>query len=913
MSPKDYLFDPNSQALNRLDYRPSEYLIPKTDLYFNLENTATQVFSKLTIKPNPAVKNAGGPLILNGEGMKLTSVKINGQPLDRQDFTVSEKELIIKRPPQGEFTLEIENEIDPSSNTLLEGLYESDGLLTTQCEAQGFRRITYFLDRPDVLSSFSVTLEGDKEKYPVLICNGNGDLNKTEDLGNGRHKIQWEDPHLKPAYLFAIVAGDLNMKEDTFITKSGRKIALRILVEDGYEDKIDWAMESLKRSMKWDEDTYGREYDLDVFHIVAVKSFNMGAMENKGLNIFNISLLAGTPDTTTDARMIDIEAVIGHEYFHNWTGNRVTVRDWFELTLKEGLTVLRDRQFTADMHSAAIKTIDDAMIMQMSQFVEDNGPSAHPIRPDRVQEFDNIYSGTVYEKGSHVLGMLKTILGDETWRKATDEYFNRFDGQAVTCDDFVDVMQDVSGIDLTQFRKWYNQSGTPEIDFEGKYDADKKTYTLTLRQKTPPTADQDTKEPLYIPISVGLIGKDGKDTTLTLPSDNTGGETTKVLHLTEAEQSFTFTNVDGPVVPSILRGFSAPVKITADIPEEDLIFQMANDSDGYNRYSAAQTLMTRALLKMADEIEAGKTPKLDQRISSAFDTVLTKAMDDDKSLAALLLSMPSVGELVEAKARTNTAASPLSLKEAADAARRSLLETHKAHFETLYDTTRAPANDTYQITPEQTGRRALHSATLSYLGEGKDQAVINQAKAQFDETDNMTERMAALSVLSKIECPEADQAFESFYQTYKSDQNVIDNWLSLQAGISHGDALDRVKNLMEHEAFDIKVPNKVRALLGGFMRNTEHFHAKDGSGYKFFADQIIALNSINPRMGAGLIRPFLQWNKYSAPHRDLMKGEIERILKTPDLAMGIKEFAQKALAIEKKDDGDKKSGMRMAV
>ena len=689
------------------------------------------------------------------------------------------------------------------------------------------------------------------------------------------------------------------MLEDTFTTKSGKEVKLRIFVEDGYENKIEWAMESLKRSMEWDEKAYGREYDLDVFHIVAVKGFNMGAMENKGLNIFNISLLAGDPDTTTDARLIAIEAVIGHEYFHNWSGNRVTVRDWFELTLKEGLTVLRDRQFTADMHSKASKDIEDAAIMEAGQFIEDGGPSAHPIRPDFVQEFDNIYSQTVYQKGSHVLGMMKTILGDDIWRKAMDEYFDRFDGQAVTCEDFVDVMEEVSGIDMTQFRRWYSQSGTPEIQYDGHYDAKAKTYTLTLKQKTPSTPDQQDKGALYIPVAVGLIGQDGKDIDLTLNTDNSASEKTKVLHLTEEEQTFTFTNVEGPVVPSVLRGFSAPVKITSDVSNEDLIFRMANDSDGYNRYSAAKTLMKKALINMADELASGSTPVMDPKILDAYDHILTHAMDGDMALSAMMLSMPSMNELVEAKVREGKA-DPLALDKVLDLARVSIRAKHAAHIENLYDTTSAPAGETYAVTPDQVGRRALHNTLLAYIAEVEDSLAINKAKKQFDTTDNMTERAHALSTLSRIhnaKTVEAKEALDTFYQTYKDDQNVVDNWLRVKAAIPGPDALENVKTLMKHEAFDIKNPNKVRALLGGFMSNAKAFHAEDGSGYTFMADQIIRLNGINPRMGAGLMRPFLQWNKYSDPHAGLMKAEIQRILKTPELAMGIKEFAQKALAM----------------
>ncbi|MCE9506776.1 MAG: aminopeptidase N, partial [Alphaproteobacteria bacterium] len=486
MAPKDYLFNPERNPLNRSNYRPAEYKINTANLHINLDEAATEVRSLITVEGNPAVAGIGGPLMLDGQNLKLKSVQIleNGKlrPLDPQEYTVTDQHLIIKRPPAGKFSLEIVTEINPAANTQLSGIYTAGDIICSQCEAQGFRRITYFLDRPDNLAVFDVTLEADKQKYPVLLSNGNGDYTKTTDLGNGRHAATWNDPWPKPSYLFAVIAGDMKVLQDSFTTMSGKKVDLRIFVQPGYEDKIAWAMESVKKSMKWDEEKYGREYDLDCFHVVAVDKFNAGAMENKGLNVFNVSLLVGNAETSTDNELISIEAVIGHEYFHNWTGDRVTVRDWFELTLKEGLTVLRDRQFTSDLHSSAIQTIDDAVELRAGQFMEDSGPASHPIRPDRVEEFENIYSNTVYTKGSHVLGMMRTILGDAIWRLAMDNYFDKFDGQAVTCDDFIDNMQEVSGIDLTQFRRWYSQSGTPEISYEGKYDAAAKTYTLTLTQ-----------------------------------------------------------------------------------------------------------------------------------------------------------------------------------------------------------------------------------------------------------------------------------------------------------------------------------------------------------------------------------------------------------------------------------------------
>jgi len=905
MAQKKYLFDHTSNALNRADYRPSEYYIPKTDLHFDLNETETIVTSKLTITRNPKLKDTGGPLILDGENLKLMSIKLDGKELDRQDYTVTKGQLTLKRPPAGEFTLEIKNEINPAGNTALEGLYKSGDLLCTQCEAQGFRHITYFLDRPDVMSKFTTTIEADKTEFPIILSNGNGDPAQSKDLSNGRHSITWEDPHLKPAYLFALVGGKLHTIEDSFTTMSGKEVTLRIFVQDGYEDKVKWAMESVKRSMKWDEERYGREYDLDVFHIVATDKFNMGAMENKGLNVFNVSLLIGTPELSTDAELIAIEAVIGHEYFHNYSGNRVTVSDWFELTLKEGFTVLRDRQFTADMHSTSNKLIEDASDLKSRQFVEDSGPSAHPIRPERVQEFNNIYTGTIYSKGSHVLGMIHTFLGEKTWRKATDTYFERFDGQAVTCDDFIDVMEEVSGMDMSQFKKWYSQSGTPEITYEGEYDAASKTYRLTLTQNTPPSQSQKDKEALYMPISVGLIAQSGKDVDLG------NGEITKILHLSEAKQTFEFKNVSGPVVPSILRGFSAPVKITTPTSDDDLIFRMVHDSDGYNRFEAASELKINRILALTKQIQEGKEPKLDQKFMDAFGVSLDSALDDDMDFAANILSLPNYSVV----SQQMDVIDPDALEAAYTATKEQLLATFNAKFETIYQKTRTPANEDYKVIPEQVGRRSLHNVALAYLVADESPAAIQTAKKQFDNASNMTERLSALSSMTRSENTEADTAMEQFITKYKDNNNVVDKWLRLQGNMPHGDALARIKSIMDKyqdvknekdRIFDIKNPNKLRALVGSFAANPTQFHRKDGKGYEFLADIIIKLNTINPQIGAGMSRQFMQWRRYDDTRQAHMKTQMQRIMETPDLSAGINELIGQALASEANKPTEKK-------
>ena len=900
MAPKDYIFNPERNPLIRGDYRPSEYRIPTSSLYINLDETNTAVRNTMTVEPNPNSPAQGGPLILNGEDVKLKSIKIkeNGawRELDRSEFTVDKEFLIIKRPPAGKFDLQIENDINPTTNTKLSGIYTSGaGIISSQNEAQGFRRITYFLDRPDNLSIFDATVEADKAKFPVLLANGNGDFKATTDLGNGRHSIHWTDPWPKPSYLFAMVAGDLKVLEDKFTTMSGKEVALRIFVQPGYEDKIQWAMEATKRAMRWDEVRYGREYDLDNFHIVAVDKFNAGAMENKGLNIFNVGRLVGNPETSTDGDLMDIEEVIGHEYFHNWTGDRVTVRDWFEISLKESLTSLRQRQFASDMHSAAVKLIDDATLLRTGQFIEDSGPSAHCVRPDRVEEFDNIYSTTVYQKGKHVLNMMNTILGDKMWRQAMDNYFTKYDGKAVTVDDFIDNMQATSGIDLTQFRRWYSQSGTPEVAYEGKYDPVAKTYSLTLTQHTPATADQpqSEKQPLHIPVSIGLISASGKDVPLALQGENGGAPTTRVLNLTKDKQTWVFENVNGPVVPSILRNFSAPVKITTQPSDDELIFRMAHDSNPFTKFEAKERLMLKTVLKLIDDVQAGRPLALPQAVVDAFGQNLAAAPGGDGAFAAQMLSLPAYNIIIQNLKTVD----PDAIRDATRFMAQTLAETFRDEFQRVYRDTAAPVAEKYDVVPAQVGRRSLHNQALSFLGRLNDPAEITVANAQFTGAANMTEKLGALSTLVRIGGATADAALDAFYAKYKSDNNVVDRWLTLQASRTDGDVVARVRGLLEHEAFDMTNPNKVRALMGGFAgMNPTAFHAKDGSGYELLADVAQKLNAINPRVAAQIVRPLTQFKRYDAKRQELMIGELARIMETPNLDKGLREVVGQALA-----------------
>ena len=904
---RESIFDPNRNPLYREDYRPTEYKTPNLKLHFDLDETKTIVKNTLSVNRNPDLANVGGPLILDGEALKLTELSITEggktRALDRSEYEVTDKTLTIKRPPAGPFELTITTEINPKENTALSGLYMGGPVLVSQNESRGFRRITYSLDRPDNLSSYEVTLVGDKQKFPVMLSNGNGDFSVTKDLGDGRHSINWVDPWPKPSYLFAVVAGDLKVLNDTFTTMSGKEVQLRIAVQPGYEDKVDWAMESVKRAMKWDEEKYGREYDLDVFHIVAVDKFNAGAMENKSLNVFNVSTLVGTPDTSTDDELIYIEEVIGHEYFHNYSGDRVTLRDWFELTVKESLTTMREFQFIEDVHSKGIKRIQDATHVKSGQFLEDAGPTSHPIRPDFVEKFDNIYSDTIYIKGAHVIRMLPTLLGDKKWRASMDEYFDRFDGTAATADNFLDVIQEVSGKDLSQFRKWYSQSGTPHIGYEGEYDPKAKTYKLTLTQMTPPTADQATKENLHIPVAVGLIGQSGKDIPLTLAGETTAGATTRVLELTEARHEFVFTNVSGPVVPSVLRDFSAPVKITTTPSDEEIVFRMAHDSDPYNKYESTERLMVKTLQKLIKDAHDDLPLSVPSEFLAAYGNNLANALDGDKNFNALTLQLPPQN-LVTLDLKL---IDPEAVLDATKFLKTTIAATYEKEFRDLYKATTPPAGEKYDLSQEQVGRRDLHNLSLSFLGSMKTPEFAAAAYTQFANATNMTERFSGLATLSKIPPSGAADsrqiALDAFYEKYKDNPNVVEKWLQLNAAIPDGDPLQRTKDLMKHKSFDETNPNLVFALMGGFISgNPTVYHGLDGKGYEFLADTIIHLNEVNASTATGLARRFTQFYRYDLERQELMVKEMRRVMEAPQLDAGIKEIIGKAL-----DSADKKS------
>jgi aminopeptidase N len=852
------------------DYTPYPYTIKHIDLTFDIRDGETAVKSKI------AFKGKGEPLVLNGEDLLLKSISLNGKPLT--DYTADEKSLTVIKPPSGEFTLETEVVIQPEKNTRLEGLYQSGGNYCTQCEAEGFRRITYYPDRPDVMTTYTVRLEADK-KYPVLLSNGN--LMDKGDLKDGRHYAVWNDPFPKPCYLFALVAGNLAEIHDTYKTTSGRKVDLYIYVRHGDEQQCGWAMESLKRSMKWDEDVYGLEYDLDIFNIVAVSDFNMGAMENKSLNIFNTALVLAQQETATDDDFIRVEGVIAHEYFHNWSGDRVTCRDWFQLSLKEGLTVFRDQEFTADLHSRTVARIDDVAHLRRSQFPEDAGPLAHPIRPDNYIEINNFYTMTVYEKGAEVIRMIRTILGTKNYRKGTDLYFTRHDGQAVTCEDFVKCMEDASGIDLKHFRLWYEQAGTPEITFEGAYDEKAKTYTVTLSQNVPSTPGQLKKKPMQIPIAIGLINANGKDMELDK------GQSTKILNLTESKQTFVIPDVDSKPVPSVLRNFSAPVKLKSSVSDSDLAFLMVHDSDGFNRWEAGQTYALRVINKILDE-KTGTPPEFLKAFGGTLYDASRGGMD--KAFFARALSLPDVSYIGHGREESD----PPAIYKVREQIIRDIYAANKDGLAKLYDANRT--GSAFSLTPEAMGQRALQNVLLRYLSVTKDEDSAKLAKAQYDSANNMTDRVAALSVLSNTNSKLRDEAFVDFYHRFKEHQLVIDKWFALQAAAIRPDTIESIKALRTHPEFNIKNPNRVRSLYASFaMNNPVTFHAADGSGYEFLTNAVIELNTINPQIASRLLGPMREWRRYTQDRQKKMQESLQRILDTPKLSPDVYEIASKSI------------------
>ena len=870
------------------EYRPPDFLIDEVDLSFSLGEDETIVTSLLVLRRNPAAGTPHASLRLDGEELELLSIGLDGPPLDAGRYRIEpDGALIIPEVLDG-FRLEIVVRIKPQLNTALSGLYTSGGNFCTQCEAEGFRRITYFLDRPDVSAKFRVRIEADKTRYPILLSNGNP--RETGDRPGGRHFAIWEDPHPKPSYLFALVAGDLVAHRDEFITRSGRKVPLAIWVRRGDEDKCAHAMASLKASMKWDEDVYGLEYDLDVFNIVAVSDFNMGAMENKGLNIFNTRYVLAKPDTATDTDYEGIESVIAHEYFHNWTGDRVTCRDWFQLSLKEGLTVFRDQQFSADMGSHAVSRIADIRALRAGQFPEDAGPLAHPVQPQSYLRIDNFYTATVYNKGAELIRMMHTLLGRDGFRKGMDLYIQRHDNSAATIPGFVSAMQDASGIDLSEFALWYHQAGTPEITIEDRYDPASKSYELTVSQKTPPTPGQPEKQPLPIPVAMGLIGPNGDEMPTRLAGEPAAQEGTRLLVCTQPRQTFRFVDVAAPPVPSLLRDFSAPVKLQG-VPLERLKFLAIHDTDPVARWDAGQRAATAILLaRVALWRDGTALPPLDTDLVEAARHHLAGAAQD-RAFAAQALLLPGELALADEMTVVDVEAIHAVREEARAAIAAALRQEFAAAYRDLADT------GPYTTDGAAIGRRALRNVALAYLAAGDNREGARLAKAQFDAQQNMTDVMAALSVLVEIDGPERDAALTAFYAKWRDDPLVTDNWFSLQARSSLPGTIAAVKELTRHPAFTRGNPNRWRALIGAFANgNRLHFHAASGEGYEFLTDEVLAIDPSNPQLAARAVQPLGQWRRFDAGRQALMKAQLQRIHDTAGLSTNTFEMVSKSLA-----------------
>jgi aminopeptidase N len=870
------------QIIRLQDYEPFAFAIDNVDLTFELGEDETIVTNIMHITR----REKGSSLFLDGQDIELVSINCGAEPLSRHSYHQSEEGLEIEGLGD-RFTLRIVTRIQPQANTQLSGLYKSSGNFCTQCEAEGFRRITFYPDRPDVLSKFTTTIIADRALYPVLLSNGNQTI--AEGLIDDLHMAVWEDPFPKPAYLFALVAGDLDHIEDHFTTCSGRDVTLRIFTAADDSDKCDHAMDSLKRSMKWDEDTFGLEYDLDIYNIVAVSDFNMGAMENKSLNVFNTSCVLATPETATDANFGAVEGVIAHEYFHNWTGNRVTCRDWFQLSLKEGLTVFRDQQFSADMGSAAVQRIEDVHMLRGRQFPEDAGPQAHPIRPDSYMEINNFYTATIYEKGAEVIRMIHTLLGAGGFRKGMDLYIQRHDGTAATCDDFVAAMADASGVDLVQFKDWYHQAGTPRLTVSGVYDGEAQTYAMTVSQETAATPGQPIKTPLHIPLSMGLLSSNGEDMPLVLEGENEG-PTSRVLDVKQASQTFTFTHITEQPTPSLLRGFSAPVVLDAGYSSEDLGFLLSNDSDPFSRWEAGQMLATRIMLDLVADRKAGRELSLDPLFIDAVRRVLEHS-DDDKAFAALALSLPGQAYLGQQMAEIDVDGIFAVHQFVRAELGRELQDLLWQIFE------RNQTAGAYVFNADAVGQRRLANFALALLVHAGVDGALQNCVNQAETANNMTDEFAALSMLSQRTGADSTLALANFYDKWQDNTLVVDKWFAVQATSERADVAERIGELQKHPAFSLQNPNKIRALIGAFSQgNPAHFHAADGSGYKILADAVIALDAMNPQIAARLVGGFNQWRRYDPARQALMNAEVSRILDVEGLSKDVFEIASKTLA-----------------
>lgn len=894
------------------DYQVPSHFIDKTDLTFELNDlNDTVVSAKLAVRANPDSKGKPGHLELDGgEELELLELKVNGKALDAKNYHREGDKLILENLPAGSFELETKVCIDPQANTELSGLYVSGGKFTTQCESQGFRHITFAMDRPDVMSEYTTTIIGDKSKFKHMLSNGNEVASgKTAD---GRDFTTWHDPSLKPSYLFALVAGDLDVRRDTFTTQSGKVVDLSIFVDKGQNAKSEFAMQALKDAMKWDEEKYGREYDLKNYMIVAVDDFNFGAMENKGLNIFNSSAILADPETATDARYERIRQVVGHEYFHNWSGNRVTVRDWFQVSLKEGFTNYRDQTFNSDMGNADATRIADVATFRATQFPEDAGPMAHPIRPDSFVTIENFYTTTVYEKGSEVIGMMRTIIGDENFRKGTDLYFERNDGKAVTTEDFVKALSDASGVDLTQFEKtWYNQAGTPTLTFTDSYDPKTKTYSLTVEQNTPPTPGQPKKDPFHIPVRLGLLDKEGNDMPLKVQGDDgtvlTNGN---VLNVKQPKQTFVFENVEEKPLPSLVRGFSAPVKVKYDYSRDDLTFLLSHDNDGFNRWEAAQNLGVAIIKDQVKAIQEGRYEPVDARLVEAFRSV-AKDPTLDKEVKAALLSLP--GESYVAELYPAGQVDVLAIHDARNKVSKTIANELEGEFKALYDANLSAANKPYAFSDADVAERAIRNTSLAYLMKSDHkEKYLPAVKKHFYTGNNMTDVATSLSLIVNYADKETrEAALDDFYKKWKDDKLVMNQWLGVQASADRDDVLDTVKALTKHPAFDVKNPNKIRALLGGFGANTAHFHAKDGSGYTFMADKVLEIDAINPMTAAGLVKPLTSAYKFNGEQREMMKAQLQRIARHSGLSPNVNEVVSSTLKMMNEQEANPKWGDRV--
>jgi len=882
------------KKVHRRDYAPPPFLVDQVKLDLDFRSGEVLVDSQLHLRRNPAAV-PGQALQLDGHGLQTISLAIDGVPLDAEHYACTDSRLTIADVPD-RLTLNTLTRLDPDRNSSLSGLYRSQDGYFTQCEAQGFRRITWFPDRPDVMSTYSVTLHADKAKLPVLLANGNPV--GRGDEGDGRHWATWEDPFRKPCYLFAVVAARLDVLQDEFITVDGRCVHLAVYVEPGKRDQCAHALDALKRAMRWDEEVFGLACDLDHYMIVAVSDFNMGAMENKGLNIFNTKYVLARPDTARDLDYESIDRVVAHEYFHNWTGNRVTCRDWFQLSLKEGLTVFRDQEFGADTHNRALTRIRDVRVLRAAQFPEDAGPMAHPVRPDSYVEINNFYTSTVYEKGAEVVRMIHTLLGQAAFRRGMDLYFARHDGQAVTCDDFVAAMADATGVDLQQFMRWYDHAGTPRIRARGEYDAGSRRYVLTLTQERPAqTPDVAADLPFHIPVAVGLCGPAGHDLPLFLAGetlhqvqpDRPAGATTRVLSLTARHQQFVFEAVDAAPVPSLLRNFSAPAILDFDWRDEDLTHLLAWDSDPFNRWEAGQRLTGRLMLTAAAELASERPARWPASVVAAMARILDLA-PTDPAFAAEILTLPGETTLAEEMAVVD----PAALHDARNGLRRFLAEQLRPQLQQCYAS--LAADGPYEPTPAAAGRRALRNVCLGYLGELRTHEARRLALHQFVSADNMTDQFAALAVLAQDDCPERRQALTAFYERWRDEALVVDMWLAVQAASRLPDTLAVVQQLLDHPAFNLHNPNKVYALLNTFGSNHVRFHAADGSGYRFLARQIGEIDQVNPQVAARLARRFDRWRRLTEGHRRHAQAALEVLYATRSLSSDVGEIVGRALA-----------------